>query len=104
MYAGVCATKRKTWKETRKRVGTPASSMPVGLMWMDILAWRTRRNKERKVFFVTGSGEPAAEPGRGRAVYPTVQFLLVIYLIVFFPLGPKSSEGRLSTKERSVFD
>lgn len=84
-------------------MGTPASSMPVGLMWMDILAWRTRRNKERKVFFVTGSGEPAAETGRGRAVYPTVQFLLVIYLIVFFPLGPKFSEGRLSTKGRSVF-
>lgn len=49
--------------------------MPVGLMLMDILAWWTRHNKERKVFFFSHRRWcAAAETGRGRAVYPAAQF------------------------------
>lgn len=60
--------------------------MPAGLMLMDILAWSTRRNKERKVFFSHRRWCAAAETGRGRAVYPAAQF--PCYLShCFFPLA-----------------
>lgn len=48
--------------------------MPAGLTLMDVLAWSTSRNKERKVFFSHRRRCAAAETGRGRAVYPAAQF------------------------------
>lgn len=73
----------KTSKWSRKRVGTLVCSMPAVLMLMDVLAWSTRSNKERKViFFHTGVGvRQQRQEGAGLCTPPHSSH--VIYLIVF---------------------
>lgn len=99
MPAGVCASICKTGKETRKRVGTLGGSMPAGLILMDVLAWSTRRNKERKVFFSrTGSGVRQRRQ-EGAGLCTPLHSSRVIYLIVFSP--PVHSPAGTATAQKA---
>lgn len=96
----MCSGVSKTWKGTRKRVGTlgwGGALMPPGSKLMDALAWSARHNKERKVFFFTqavvcGSGDRKGQGCVPRCTVP------VLFISLFFPPGPPSSWGSRSTK------
>lgn len=64
-------------------MGTPGALMPPGLILMDTLAQRTRRNKGRKVFFCfffhIGSGERKGQGCVPRCTVP------VLFISLFFP-------------------
>lgn len=77
--------------------------MPAGLMLMDVLAWSTRHNKERKVFFLShGRWCAAAETGRGRAVYPAAQFPCYLSHCFFPPANSPAGADPAQKGWRSV--
>lgn len=72
-------------------------SMPAGLMLMDVLAWTSRRNKERKVFFFTQAALCGSGDRKGQGCVPRCT-VPVLFISLFFPPGPQSSWGRAAQK------
>lgn len=72
--------------------------MPAGLTLMDVLAWSTSRNKERKVFvFFTQAVVCGGGDRKGQGCVPAAQF--PCYLShCFFP--PASSPAGAATAQR----
>lgn len=81
-------------------MATPGGSMPAGLMLMDVLAWSTRRNKERKVFFFSCTGGGVRQRRQeGAGLCTLLHSSRVIYLIVFSP--PAHSPAGAATAQKA---